>query len=70
MDIFKYKLYRNDKYVYVYNGFISVVRRLIKYPVITSKKAEKYKPKTIFKTRKCSIAAESHIRSHNHVNEQ
>ena len=39
MDISKYKLYKNGKYTYVYNGFISVVSCLIKYSVITSKKA-------------------------------
>ena len=44
MNISKYKLYKNDKYTYVYIGFISVVSCLIKYSVITSKKAEKYSP--------------------------
>ena len=39
MNISKYKLYKNGKYTYVYNGFISVVNCLIKYSVITSKKA-------------------------------
>ena len=41
MNIPKYKLYKNGKYTYVYNGFISVVSCLIKYSVITSKTAEK-----------------------------
>ena len=44
MDISKYKLYKNYKYTYLYNGFICVVSCLIKYSVITSKKAEKYGP--------------------------
>ena len=46
MNISKYKLYKNGKYTYVYNGFISLVSCLIKYSVIrpTSKKAEKYRP--------------------------
>ena len=44
MDIFTYKLYKNGKNTYVYNGFISVVSHLIKNPVITSKKAEKCRP--------------------------
>ena len=44
MNISKYKLYKNGKYTYVYNGFISVVSCLIKYSVITSKTAEKYRP--------------------------
>ena len=42
MDISKYKLYKNGKYTYVYNGFISVVSCLIKYSVITSKKTLKH----------------------------
>ena len=33
MNISKYKLYKNGKYTYVYNGFISVVSCLIKYSV-------------------------------------
>ena len=41
MDMSKYKLYKNSKYTYAYNGYISVVSCLIKYSVITSKKAEK-----------------------------
>ena len=49
MDISKYKLYKNGTYTYLYNGFISVVSCLIKYSVITSKKAEKYRLSTIFK---------------------
>ena len=44
MDISKYKLYKNSKYTYVYIGFTSVISCLIKYSVITSKKAEKYRP--------------------------
>ena len=44
MNISKYKLYKNGKYTYVYNGFISVVSCLIKYSVIIFKKAEKYRP--------------------------
>ena len=44
MDISKYKLYKNGNYTYVNNGFISVVSCLIKYSVIISKKAEKYRP--------------------------
>ena len=44
MNISKYKLYKNGKYTYVYNGFISFVSYLIKYSVITYKKAEKYRP--------------------------
>ena len=44
MNISKYKLYKNGKYTNVYNGFISVGSCLIKYSVITSKKADKYRP--------------------------
>ena len=39
MNISKYKLYKNGRYTYAYNGFISVVSCLIKFSVITSKKA-------------------------------